>query len=133
MYCGQMQMCVCVQSVCSWCLKDVTFYMMTLGAINHTHSGAGWKTRHCAPLPSVCCFGPHVFLSLFKLHHVGTFSTNRIQECPSCTPSAGDRFQVSQCFKAQIMHSPGHDVFLYAECLQQLLIYKLGTLRDETQ
>lgn len=70
-----MQMCVCVQSVCSWCLKDVASYMMTLRAINHTHSGAGWRTRQLcsSPLP-LLSRGPVISLSLSKLHYVGIFN-----------------------------------------------------------
>lgn len=78
MYCGQMQMRVCVQSIRSWCLKDVTFYMMTFRVINHTHSGAPWKTRHllttrhfalCSSLFCLLCLGPiDISVSVPKLH-----------------------------------------------------------------
>lgn len=65
---------VCVQSMCSRCLRDVTFYMMILRAINHTHSGVGWRTRHCAPLPSPCCLSALISQPLSKLNHVGIFN-----------------------------------------------------------
>ena len=66
MYCGQMQLCVCVQRMCSWCLKDVASYMMTLRAINH-------KTTVLLPAPSAVSV-PVISLPLSKLHHVGIFN-----------------------------------------------------------
>jgi hypothetical protein len=131
--------CVSVQSVCSWCLKDVTAYMMIYPQWHRMEEEA--LTLFLLALNSsprcLLYFGPHIVsVSLSKLHHA-IFRTNRIQDPPTCTK---DLFQDPKgCLQLQIITNPICTIFFlyihtyihtYIYISEKSLIYKLGTDRD---